>query len=646
MRTAWLLIAVVWVVWVGCHKEAAAPGGPTSTNEIDALWKLAPEGTAFGGVASPAALTYVEHAYGDVSKFLGAIPEVAPAFAKMQESMKKELGTEVLTFDAVGMSTQKGIAVFMRADKRGVVILPVTDRDKFMKIVKGTKGEPFDTFPHDKTVCETTHGVYVCASDKEMFDLLGKGKLDAGDANARGDLEFAMKDFAGAKGGDVKVNVAVVGQLARGQLIFRGVASGFPIGPLAHAASPQKPHTEGDRTTGFALAMVKQFIAMAPFPDQPKIGGVSPRDVANTIEDPITMTAQSTTIELRVPLSDVTPMKTILDHCVEIGAQLGAKVVDGACQVTAPNLPGVPIDLWIEDKALHIGQKHATKGTTVTMTALGKELAGNEWHYAFYGRGSILASTPTMWDGWRTAQQMIPQDMTLMLHGMIRGLAMINEAGLGMKVDGDKLRFVFGLRTGWENPDDVVAKLAAINPDDVVAGKGPELAKSIAPAGSPLSDDVKAGYPGLMAPSAMVGVLAAVAVPAFMDYMKKAKKTEVSVTLNVLAKNLKTTYIENAAFPVGDGALLPAKPCCGQPNNKCAPEPQAWQADPLWKQLDFSISEPTMYQYRYHSDGKTATVEAIGDLDCDGQAATYSLEATATNGNPRSVIVEPPPGVY
>jgi hypothetical protein len=149
-----------------------------------------------------------------------------------------------------------------------------------------------------------------------------------------------------------------------------------------------------------------------------------------------------------------------------------------------------------------------------------------------------------------------------------------------------------------------------------------------------------------MAPSAFVGVLAAVAVPAFMDYMKRSKKTEVSVTLNRLGKGLKVYYIENATFPVGDAPLLPAKACCGQPQNKCPADPKAFQDDKVWSAIDFVLDEPTMYQYSYHSDGKTAVVQAIGDLDCDGSPATYTLKASADAGNPSFVIDAPPPGVY
>src|SRR5947199_6595738 len=66
----------------------------------------------------------------------------------------------------------------------------------------------------------------------------------------------------------------------------------------------------------------------------------------------------------------------------------------------------------------------------------------------------------------------------------------------------------------------------------------------------------------LMIVVAIIGILAAVAIPAFMDYMKKGKKTEASLQLNNIAKKEKAYFIEKsqlspsvaAAFPGADGA--------------------------------------------------------------------------------------------
>ena len=147
----------------------------------------------------------------------------------------------------------------------------------------------------------------------------------------------------------------------------------------------------------------------------------------------------------------------------------------------------------------------------------------------------------------------------------------------------------------------------------------------------------------LMIVVAIIGILAAVAIPAFMDYMKKGKKTEAALQLNKLAKSAKVYYIENAAFPIADAPLTPPEPCCAGPKAKCPPAGAGWLNE-AWTKLDFQIDEPTLFQYRYHSDGKVLTAEAIGDLDCDGTMITYTLQVTSdARGNPTVTLTEPPP---
>jgi Tfp pilus assembly major pilin PilA len=141
------------------------------------------------------------------------------------------------------------------------------------------------------------------------------------------------------------------------------------------------------------------------------------------------------------------------------------------------------------------------------------------------------------------------------------------------------------------------------------------------------------------------GVLAAVAIPAFMDYTKRSKKTEAALQLNKISKNAKRVYSETSSFPKGSAPLLPPQPCCGQPRNHCQAVPQLFAADPVWKDLDFQIDEDSLFQYSYEAspDGQSFIAKAIGDLDCDGTFITYTLEGAAVSGNPSVRLTEPPP---
>lgn len=140
----------------------------------------------------------------------------------------------------------------------------------------------------------------------------------------------------------------------------------------------------------------------------------------------------------------------------------------------------------------------------------------------------------------------------------------------------------------------------------------------------------------------VVGILAAVAIPAFMDYTKKSKKSEAQLQLNKIMKNSKVYFITNGAFPKYDQALTPDQSCCMQTNAKCQPASDNWNTK-AWQELDFQVDEPHLYRYGYHSDGNSLTAIAVGDLDCDGIEVTYTLNLTQQNGNPMGAITEPPP---
>ena len=170
----------------------------------------------------------------------------------------------------------------------------------------------------------------------------------------------------------------------------------------------------------------------------------------------------------------------------------------------------------------------------------------------------------------------------------------------------------------------------------------------------------------LMIVVAIIGILAAVAIPAFLDYMKRSKETEAATQLNAIGKKQKTLYGDNGSYTVANSAsLLPAAPgssiCCGGVggtdvtpgtvvNNKCTAQPDKFQADPAFGTtgMNFSIGEESAYQYTYMSSIATAfTAYAIGDIDCDTKFATFTLTGTLdAAGNPSTTLVKPAAGAY
>lgn len=165
--------------------------------------------------------------------------------------------------------------------------------------------------------------------------------------------------------------------------------------------------------------------------------------------------------------------------------------------------------------------------------------------------------------------------------------------------------------------------------------------------GNRLSASLELGL-GDAGPATMVavaGILSAVAIPAFMDYTKRAKRPEAALQLNKIGKNAKRVYAETSRFPEGSAPLTPAQPCCGQPNNHCAAVPALYAANPTWRALDFEVDEPTLFQYSYSAsaDGQSFVAKAVGDLDCDGVFITYELTGSADGGMPSVRLTEPSP---
>jgi len=165
----------------------------------------------------------------------------------------------------------------------------------------------------------------------------------------------------------------------------------------------------------------------------------------------------------------------------------------------------------------------------------------------------------------------------------------------------------------------------------------------------------------LMIVVAIIGILAAIAIPAFMKNVRKSKTTEATTNIKKMAEGAASYYHEemNAAgtavpvakqFPGLGGAagatsaqapaIAGGHPCCPQ---KCAPNPLIW-TDQVWQQLKFSMDDPHYYSYAYHHDEPTGSItgadpvlgdgtstagreyfiaDAVGDLNCDGVFSTF-----------------------
>ena len=502
----WVL--VVALAACGHHKSLldVDPGA-----DVDALWDLAPDGTEVGIVASPRAIELVMRGVA-ATQALAATPDFEPMKPQVDAIVAALLGKPDATPAEAGIAVDRGFAMFITAD--GVLgVMPVGDRDKFMTVKHGERGEVDHL---NGNSCKPLRGLYVCATSDKLFARLGKASLrgKVALAGGRGDIElYAPKlPLFGGSPGDLALAVA----LDDGQLALRGKWTGAPGGTLGLLSGVVAPHPDTARTSGFVAADLAKLLG--DLPPIPLAGDVTIAALAKSFVGPISAVIPSGSVDIQVhiPVRDPAPAQGVIDHCQDLAPVLD--LVDpqppGACRFKMQSAAVLELEAWVEGKELRIGAHKGTpsQGTKEALTPIGTELARGDWTAMFWGRGTMLNLA-----GMEPATIDLPPQASAAIHA----IALVNELGLGLKVDPDGVTVRGVLRTAWANPADVVAKVIAISGDDIVHGKALEPAKAIvagAP-GTPFAADFQAGQGGLMVPAAVMGIASAVIVPRLDDLL-------------------------------------------------------------------------------------------------------------------------------
>jgi type IV pilus assembly protein PilA len=145
----------------------------------------------------------------------------------------------------------------------------------------------------------------------------------------------------------------------------------------------------------------------------------------------------------------------------------------------------------------------------------------------------------------------------------------------------------------------------------------------------------------LMIVVAIIGILAAVAIPAFLEYMNSGKGSEGDIAINHLEKNAKAYYVKASDFPQGTEAATPGTACCSQAGKTCKSVAADWNlatAGHPWADLKFEMTDDGFrFQYDYAGTPGAYSAHAIADLDCDGGGkTTITSTGTSTSGTPKA----------
>ncbi len=126
---------------------------------------------------------------------------------------------------------------------------------------------------------------------------------------------------------------------------------------------------------------------------------------------------------------------------------------------------------------------------------------------------------------------------------------------------------------------------------------------------------------------AIIGLLAAIAIPSFSRYVKRSRTAEVPEYMAKIIGGATAYYETDHTMPSGTvlerqfptNTVMESN-CCGFPNDRCPGSAPQYQRDE-WEALSFTIAVPHLYRPDFFSAGigtaSTFTVQVHGDLDCD-----------------------------
>jgi len=138
----------------------------------------------------------------------------------------------------------------------------------------------------------------------------------------------------------------------------------------------------------------------------------------------------------------------------------------------------------------------------------------------------------------------------------------------------------------------------------------------------------------LMIVVAIIGILAAIAIPNFLEFRLKAKTSEAKSNLGAI-HSTEVAYFAEWEFYVGFQSLTPLT------TRVHHPEKAAWNANTRFSILGFAPEGQVYYSYGISTTGAVLytnptigfTLFSLADLDDDGAMALYYIDPTTNEVN-------------
>ncbi len=120
----------------------------------------------------------------------------------------------------------------------------------------------------------------------------------------------------------------------------------------------------------------------------------------------------------------------------------------------------------------------------------------------------------------------------------------------------------------------------------------------------------------------VIGIAAAIAIPAFINYVKRSKTAEASSNVMVMARGAESYCSterlgDSSMYPTSPGGPLPTRPGSMK-------QTASFSADATFSALGFGPPDPVYYSYSAVPDARGGLrLTANGDLDDDGVLSTF-----------------------
>ena len=137
----------------------------------------------------------------------------------------------------------------------------------------------------------------------------------------------------------------------------------------------------------------------------------------------------------------------------------------------------------------------------------------------------------------------------------------------------------------------------------------------------------------LMIVVVILGILAAVAIPAFTRYVKRSKTAEATGNISKIYQG-QVSYYQASQEQSTQASFVnaTAMPSANPSNVKYTPNVAQWISDASWNAVSFSLDTGHYYQYACPGDTATFSARAVGNIDGDTTSSTFQRVGTVTAG--------------